>query len=79
MKVISKPDVSQWAYAKTCPKCESQLEMDQSDIRHGHSEGDGPYPSSDYYYANCPVCQESIHIPPDKIPKLLQIEVMRRK
>lgn len=78
MKVISKPDVSDWAYAKTCTNCDSQLEIEQSDIKHGHSNADGIYPASDYYYVNCSVCQTTINIPIEKIPKLIQIEAMRR-
>lgn len=78
MKIISQIDTSTWSHKCKCGNCESQLEVEASDIRHSHSKSDGIYPSSDSYYVCCPVCSYSVIILTNDMPKIVQIEAQKR-
>ena len=78
MKVLKKLDVSNWRYKKTCEKCDSELEIEVSDVKHQHYSGDQRDPSYDEYWANCPVCSAKLQITKDKMPKLIQIQVEKK-
>ncbi len=78
MKVIKKQDVSGWSYKYTCTNCESELEVEPSDIKHTHYSGDQREDPYDTFTVYCAVCLQSHTILLDKIPKLIQIEVKKR-
>ena len=78
MKIIEKPDVSGWSHSCKCKNCETKLEVEAADLHYTHSEGDGIYPASDNYYAQCPICSHHIYVPVNGVPKIVQIEAQKR-
>lgn len=78
MKIIKKQDVSGWAFKHTCTNCESELQVEPSDLRHSSYPGDMRESGYETFTANCVVCSQSFTIANDKIPKLIQIEVKKR-
>lgn len=78
MKVINKPDVSNWSLKKTCEKCDTELEIEASDIRHQYYDGDFRDPGYDKYWANCPICSAELAVPKDKMPKLIRLRVEKK-
>jgi hypothetical protein len=77
MKIISQLDTRNWSLECKCGHCESKLEINATDIRHSHSEGDGIYPASDSYSVQCPVCVHYINVPATDIPKVVQLTAQK--
>lgn len=76
MKVLKQVDTSSWGYRVTCNKCDSELMVESSDLRHLHHEGyDMSEPAWDEYFASCPICSNIVGVPESKIPKALQVSV----
>lgn len=78
MKVLKKPDVSNWSLKKTCGKCDTELEIEVSDVKHQYYNGDFRDPGYDDYWANCPVCSAKLAVPKDSMPKLIRIQVEKK-
>lgn len=78
MKVIKKPDVSNWFYQYDCINCDSELEVESKDLKYSHYDGDQREPGYETYSCNCAVCNQSHTVPITKIPKLVQLEVKAR-
>lgn len=77
MKVLHKPDVSKWSYKHKCTNCDCELEIEASDLKHYHYDGDSREPGYDSYSIVCAVCTQSFTIPSDKIPRLIQISAKK--
>lgn len=88
MKIVSKPDYSDWKYEFTCGTCTSELSADHHDLRYkttkvwysGRDIDDSYQADQDCYYFVCPVCghEKSFTSPNEKglaIPYLLQQKV----
>jgi len=74
MKILSKIDVSNWSYNHKCEYCDTELEVDKSDLychRGGQRDGDS-------YYADCPVCHHRFYIAERLLPKLLRLEIKKK-
>lgn len=85
MKVIKKEDISNWQHPLTCHRCKSELMAEGSDIRHKKEKKYGCDPRDpggsyidDTYYAVCAVCNNTLPIPENKIPYLLQAKAKER-
>lgn len=78
MKVLKKADVSDWTYKHKCVNCDSELEVEESDIIHRHYDGDMREASYDTYSAKCPVCNKTFSIPEASIPKLIKVNSKKR-
>lgn len=78
MKIIEKLDVSSWSHNCQCSNCETKLEIEATDLCHSHSSSDGAHPSSENYYAYCPVCSHPITVAATVVPKIVQIEAQNR-
>ncbi len=79
MKIIKKQDVSGWNYKYTCSNCESELEVESSDLTYKHyTSMDQREPSYDSFSVSCLVCGQSHIVPGKNIPKLIQIEAKKR-
>lgn len=80
MKIIKKADTTQWSHRVTCDMCDSELQVESSDVKYQYHEGyDQREPAYDEYYTFCPVCSVKIDIPDDKIPKALKVQVKKPK
>jgi hypothetical protein len=78
MKIIKKVDITNWKLEHTCDKCETEMEVEKSDIRYQLSKADRPSDNDqDTFYFLCPVCIDTIYIDPDKLPKVLQVLLKR--
>lgn len=78
MKVLSKPDTSNWSAKHTCSNCDSNLEINGEDLIY-ELENVGYYDmESDAYYVDCPVCSELSYVQESEIPKLVRIEAKNR-
>lgn len=78
MKVISRPDVSNWEFKHKCSDCESELLVDQNDLKYNSYPGDFREPGYETFSANCAVCGKSFNILVNNIPKLVQLNVKKR-
>ena len=78
MKILKKIDVSNWNYKHTCTKCESELEVEPSDLHYEYCSGDMREPGYDLFTAKCAVCSFTFNIPIHKIPKVLQHEIKNK-
>lgn len=78
MKVLKKQDVSGWSYKHTCANCDTELEVEASDLRYHRYDGDCREPGYDSFTANCSVCSQSFTVLTTKIPKLIQLEAKNR-
>lgn len=78
MKVIKKQDVSGWEFKHTCSNCESELQVEQSDLRYSSYPGDQRESGCETFTASCAVCNQSFEIAITNIPKLIRIEVKKR-
>lgn len=78
MKIIKKPDVSGWNFKYHCSKCDSDLEIEASDLKYYYYAGDQRDPSYESYSASCAVCNVTIDISTSHIPKLIQIELKKK-
>lgn len=77
MKIIHKP-ATDWTYKHTCKFCDTELEVEKSDVKYSFQSGYGRDSDYDYWSAKCPVCNESFSIPAAKIPKIVQIEIKKK-
>lgn len=75
MKVIKKTDISNWSYKYQCSNCDSELEVEQKDIKYTYYAGDMREPSSEVFSATCVVCNHSFNVPGNSIPKLMKTEI----
>lgn len=78
MKVIKKPDVSDWSYKWTCSGCDTELMVEAQDITCRYYDGDIREPGYHSYSANCCECGCSISVPESKIPKILRVAIQKR-
>lgn len=78
MKIVKKPDVSGWKFLYHCSKCDSDLEVDSSDLKYNYYAGDQRDPSYESYSASCAVCNDNFPVSTSNIPKLIQIEVKKK-
>lgn len=74
MKIISKPDISNWSYKYKCMTCDAELEIEDGDLAYE----DGGQRDGDVYIAYCPCCNSKIYISTDKVPKLLGLQIRKR-
>lgn len=77
MKVISKPDTTNWKYRHTCVKCEAVLDVEKGDVKYHNYPGDFRDPGYETWSANCPICSSSISVPVSAIPKAVQMEIKK--
>lgn len=78
MKVIKKTEITNWSHKHICGNCDSELEVESTDIKYTLHDGDQRDPSYETWSATCPVCSNSFNIAPDKIPKLIRVEAKNR-
>jgi hypothetical protein len=78
MKVLNKPDVSNWSYKHRCDNCECELEVEAKDLRYYRYEGDMRESGYETYSAACAVCNDDFTIPNEKVPRLIQLEAQDR-
>lgn len=75
MKILNKVDISDWSYKHHCEQCDSDLELDKSDVC--YFDG-GPRNDGESYFAHCAVCSQRFYISERLIPKLLKLEIRRK-
>lgn len=78
MKILSKPDVSNWSFKHKCSSCESELLVEENDLKYEYYAGDFREPSYENYSAKCAVCSKAFTIPLNNIPKLIQLNVKHK-
>jgi hypothetical protein len=76
MKVIKKPDTA-WSYKHTCANCTAELEVEKSDVRYYHYDGDQREPGYETWSATCPICSTNFDIPANTLPKAVQVEIKK--
>ena len=77
MKILKQPP-SDWAIKYTCEKCASELEIEKSDVKVTHYDGDFRESPYDHYWCTCPVCNAIIAIPEKTIPSFVKIEMKKK-
>jgi ssDNA-binding Zn-finger/Zn-ribbon topoisomerase 1 len=71
MKVIERKNTAkEFVYDCTCPRCESRLQAEASDLR-SERRGVGRY-QYDRFTVTCPVCQRIIDVPSGSVPECVQ-------
>lgn len=80
MKVLSKQNTESWTQEHTCTECDAQLEVNIDDVKVKYVKGYS-YEDPDYYsyLVNCPVCFKSSTLITNLIPKLVQIEIQKKR
>jgi hypothetical protein len=81
MKIIKKTNTDAWAYNHTCDICDSELEVEKSDLYTQHFSADTfrNEPAYDKFYFYCPVCRAKIDLLTDDVPKAVRIEVKQKR
>jgi hypothetical protein len=69
MKILKKPDVSNWKAILSCKDCLAELEVYASDLKYTPADISGPYEpgSSESFTITCAVCATCNYIEPSKI------------
>lgn len=70
MKVLETMDVEKWSHQLTCHGCKSKLEIDVADLRKVSDYRDG-----DYAVCVCPVCNASLTLAMDLIPRAVWVQL----
>lgn len=79
MKVISRPDISDWKINCTCGACDSVLEAERADIRSESFDGDQREPGYTAYYVICPTCATKVGLNANDIPKYVKLLINKPK
>lgn len=79
MKIVKKAD-STWSYDHTCVGCDSELQLEKSDVNYKYHSGDQRDCTSSYetYTAICPVCRNGFDIPQEKMSKIVKLEIQQQ-
>ena len=75
MKIVKKTDTTNWSHKHICSQCDTELLIEKGDIKYKYEPGDFRDPSYESWFCNCPVCSAGIHVPADRIPKAVQVEI----
>jgi hypothetical protein len=78
MKVLKKPDFSDWVHRFHCGNCDAELEAEPDDLIYVFSSGYGREPDCETYQVKCSVCDTPHTVPFNTIPKILQIHVKEK-
>lgn len=78
MKIIKSVGLD-WHPQYTCSACDTVLELDASDLKCIHYNGDYRDPPYDEFYVNCSVCKSKIVIMTNTIPKLIRMKISKNK
>ena len=78
MKILKTVDISNWSYKHKCSACESELEVEENDLKYYYDAGDYRESSVEYVSAICPICNTSFRIPSNCVSKILLLKVKNR-
>jgi hypothetical protein len=78
MKIIKKAYIQVWSYRHTCHKCDTEMEIEKSDVHTQYYSGYGREEDYDQFYCFCPVCRGKIVLVSARIPKAVQFEIKQR-
>jgi hypothetical protein len=78
MKIIKKVDTSTWSYKHTCDTCDTELEVEKSDVKYQYFEGYGKDPDWDEWKAICPICFTAFNVPLENIPRAVRVEIRNK-
>lgn len=76
MKVIKASiDISTWKIQKDCSDCKSTLEIVCQDVYYDPSG----YKKEFYWRVNCCLCNHSIYLLEEELPKLVQVDILKKR
>ena len=72
MKIIKKYDTATWSYNFTCSSCETEMEVEKSDLKYVYDFRDG-----DYVTFSCPTCKRDACLIAKFLPKAIILELAK--
>lgn len=80
MKVLKHGiDVKAWRRKVICYGCNTELEIELSDIRYAGEAGDWHDSGWEKYWVNCSICDRELTLTSDDLPELIKIGAQKRK
>ena len=72
MKILDKPNDKDWRLTTACKNCESELEIEKTDVKYKDFYSGMDAEMSMEYYVVCPVCGKYVFLTEKKLPRSVQ-------